>query len=107
RRRKGSLPKISKRKIMKSKPTIQEVQLLLKRLAEGPTRSETPSRTQFAISAIRLVVNEGICAAETADLHIRAFNPKDRWVEFLPQNAESLVRRRLSDDTAHHLTELI
>ena len=92
---------------MKSKPTIQEVQLLLKRLAEGPTRSETPSRTQFAISAIRLVVNEGICAAETAALHIRAFNAKDRWVEFLPQNAESLVRRRLSDDTAHHLTELI
>jgi len=92
---------------MTPKPTKPEVQLLLKRLADGPTKSKTPYRREFAGTAIRCVENEGLAATETATLHFRDFNLKDRWVEFLPQNAESIVRRRLSDDTARHITEMI
>jgi len=83
------------------------VQQVLKKLTDGTTKSRLPYRTEFARTTIRCIVNEGLSAGETAALHFRNFDLSGRWVEFLPQNADSIVRRRLSDDTAKHIVEIM
>lgn len=91
---------------MATKPTREKVLDLISALTTN-TKSRTPKRTEFAVTAILCQINEGIDPYIAAEMAYCDFNFHKKWVEFAPYNATEIVRRPLSEQTANHLLKMM
>lgn len=79
-------------------PTREHVRELLHALRTR-NKSQTPARTDLAITAIYLLINEGIDPSAAARVRYRNVNFLKCWVEFIPGKGHDVVRRPLSEET--------
>lgn len=83
-------------------PTRETIRQVIQAIQSRPEH-HTTGRTGFVVTLIYGQINEGIPPAGIGTLRYENFHFGRRWVEFVPWKGTTTVRRRLSEETAHHL----